>query len=149
MKFETTNTIEANTPYLIKPKVFKTSYCINGVNVSPSDNPQTDIAGVVTFKGNYTCGKSIADDSYYIKDNLFYQSTGNVKIKAYRGFFQSYSTTTKQLSIYDPDATAIILPNNDADSNLETYDLQGRKVYNAESLPNGIYIKNGRKLIVR
>jgi len=149
MKFETTNTIEANTPYLIKPKVFKTSYCINGVNVSPSDNPQTDIAGVVMFKGNYTCGKSIADDSYYIKDNLFYQSTGNVKIKAYRGFFQSYSTTTKQLSIYDPDATAIILPNNDADSNLETYDLQGRKVYNAESLPNGIYIKNGRKLIVR
>ena len=150
LEFTETDNIQANVPYIFKPTVFKSAYCINGVNVSPDENPNTSIDGLVSFKGVYIAGQTLNNNSYYILDNKFYRSTGNTKIKAYRAFFETNSSTVKQLSFYDPNTTGIdVITNSTINDNNAIYDLQGRRVRKkASNLPNGIYIINNKKIFI-
>ena len=149
------NAIRANVPYIIKPTVFKNSYCINGVDVNPIENPNTSVDGLLTFKGNYIAETEMPSNAYYLLWNdennktEFKKSTGSTKIKAYRAFFETPDNTTKQLSFYDPNnPTAIDIVNRQENpDNFTIYDLQGRKVKN-KILQNGIYIINNKKIFI-
>ncbi len=149
MTFTTADNLKANKPYIIKPTIFKKSYCINGVDVNPQPNPITSVNGIVSFVGNYINGEVLDNNTYYILGNKFYQSTGNVKIKAYRAYFQTASSEVKSLSIYDQDATGITDVRTLTSGNGNMFDLQGRRVDNPNTAPDGIYIQNGKKVIVR
>ncbi len=149
LKFKAVEEMKANVPYIIKPEIFKNSYCFDNVDVNPDENPSTVIDGIITFKGNYISDTVIGTNAYYILDNLFFKSTGNTRIKAFRAFFETPDNTVKQLSILDDDnATAIVDNKSSAEDNY-IYDLQGRKVNKANLVNKGIYIRNNKKIILR
>ena len=53
------------------------------------------------------------------------------------------------LAIGDGLSTAIDGPDADDEAQTELYDIQGRKLDNTPRLPKGIYIRNGRKVVIK
>ena len=149
LSFDNIDHIEANTPYLIKPTNIKTSYCINDVEVLPSDNPQTTIDGLLAFMGNYQNNKVLTAKDYYILNNKILNANGSQKIKAYRAYFEVFSNEVKQLSLSEEITGIQPLNLFYVTNSNHLYDLQGRSIKNNGSLPNGIYIQDGVKLVIK
>lgn len=185
VNFETVETpaIDANHPYLIKVSNAVESFEVDNVNIAPETNPSIDcdvetvtIPGygdIVTankFIGNYKAetyiGTATAPVLYLVsKDNtsVFRYSTGNVKIKAFRGYFNlrdlaTYLKNTAESGAkigfsVDDEATAIDGINAEQRVIEGVYDLQGRKVMvkdgDINNLQRGLYIINGKKVAVK
>ena len=43
----------------------------------------------------------------------------------------------------------VVVDGDDADKNAPVYSLQGMKMQNTDNLPKGIYVKNGKKFVVK
>lgn len=112
-----------------------------------------------TFVGNYNSTNISADNKVlYISDNTFrYRNKGEVtNAKGYRAYFiidesVNESGLSKSVNFTFDEATGVVLCRQDADeASLPVYDLTGRMVgKNIHDLPTGIYIKGGRKYVVR
>ena len=112
-----------------------------------------------TFVGNYNSTNISADNKVlYISDNTFrYRNKGEVtNAKGYRAYFiidesVNESGLSKSVNFFFDEATGVVLCRQDADeASLPVYDLTGRMVgKNIHDLPSGIYIKGGRKYVVR
>ena len=60
-------------------------------------------------------------------------------------FMHVFNSTEGEIAIH----TGIHIIDNDTDSNADIYDLGGRKVTRKDTLSKGIYIVNGKKIIVK
>ena len=162
--------MEADTPYLIKPGEGKGEYEFNGqdVDYTPFDaSPSLAVAGgkkgdeqyTSTYQGTYT-NQKIPTYAYYLKNNLFYYMPGeNTTLgwKAYGGivyvsdesnaaqgaksqFFDlavGHSGDVSVIESYQMETKA---------SNQPLYNLAGQQV----SQPiRGIYVRNGKKIIIK
>jgi hypothetical protein len=87
----------------------------------------------------------------FLNSNKFYYSTGNTKIKGFRGWLELGAVLNQEtdfgvkLVIDDSETTIEGLSILDADGSL--YDLSGRKV--SKTGKYGVYIVNGKKVIVK
>ncbi len=166
------NGMEADTPYLIKPGVGKGEYEFNGVDVDytpfdASPSPSLAVAGgqkgneqyTSTFQGTYT-NQKIPTYAYYLKNNRFYYMPGvNTSLgwKAYGGIIyvsdESNAEQGAKVSIFDMTigepgvATSIEsyqMETNTSDQPL--YNLAGQQVRQPK---RGIYVRNGKKIIIK
>ena len=166
------NGMEADTPYLIKPGVGKGEYEFNGVDVDytpfdASPSPSLAVAGgqkgteqyTSSFQGTYT-NQKIPTDAYYLKNNLFYYMPGeNTTLgwKAYGGIVyvsdESNAAQGAKSQFFDltvghsSDASVIESYQMETKaSNQPLYNLAGQQV----SQPiRGIYVRNGKKIIIK
>ncbi len=162
--------MEADTPYLIKPGEGKGEYEFNGLDVDYTPfnaSPSLAVAGgqkgpeqyTSTYQGTYT-NQKIPTDAYYLKNNLFYYMPGeNTTLgwKAYGGivyvsdesnvaqgaksqFFDlavGHSGDVNVIESYQMETKA---------SDQPLYNLAGQQV----SQPiRGIYVRNGKKIIIK
>ena len=162
--------MKADTPYLIKPGEGKGEYEFNGqdVDYTPFDaSPSLAVAGgkkgdeqyTSTYQGTYT-NQKIPTYAYYLKNNLFYyMPSENTTLgwKAYGGivyvsdesnaaqgaksqFFDlavGHSGDVSVIESYQMETKA---------SNQPLYNLAGQQV----SQPiRGIYVRNGKKIIIK
>ena len=163
-----TEAVQANTGLLLKGDAGESETIVSipvaasGANISASNQFLVNTAGT-TFDG---------DDKYYyfgLKKNtltfgLFDPST--VAIPANKAYLQVLKSSvnssvgdSRSLSIvFDDEATGVgasLMNNEERTMNNEVYDLQGRRVdgsrltVNGSRLNPGIYIKNGRKVVVK
>ena len=113
-------------------------------NVEASELPQTQEIDGVTYK-NYLLGK---DDD----DVKFFLSSGKGQLAAGRAYLAVPQATdpAAKLTIVWGDETAIEAVETAAEAigKADVYDLQGRKV-NVANLNKGIYIVNGKKMVVK
>lgn len=123
-------------------------------NVSKSDEYETP--GV--FTGSLVKTK-VPTDGLFIYDNKFYYSTGSTNIKAFRAWLELGAVLDKETDfeanvryVIDGEVTSIEGLPSAADQSGAVYTLKGQLVgydVDMKTLPAGIYLVNGKKVIVK
>ena len=155
MNFEASTTIDAGVPYLIKPAQTTTNPRISGVTLTAAEAKAVISANGYAFCGTYS-PKALATDG----TDLFVTREGKLNKPTAKG------NTIKGMRAYitvpaGSDAKTIMLNiagtlvgidevvTENAD-NGKIYNLNGQYVgNNADSLSKGLYIKNGKKVIIK
>ena len=162
IKFKTisNDTIEANHPYLIKVPRDITKIEALAVPYDASTNPSKKV-GDNTFYGTNTKIENLGSEAkpyLFLSNNKFYSAVGNTTMKAFRGYFDIWGLSNiignaKFGFSVDDEATNIDGIETDQYITEGVYDMQGRRMIvkdgDINNLPRGIYIVNGKKIVVK
>lgn len=151
IKFTTVTAMTANQPYAIKVPVaitVNTPKTLSGVTVK-SDTPMQTVGGW-QFTGTYTKG-NIPNDSYFFSSNKLYKAVDDTNtVKAFRAWF-TYNgvSAARELSFsIDDETTSIKVNEKDNKNDNLYYTVDGRRL-NSQPSTKGIYITNGRKVVIK
>ncbi len=156
---------EANLPYIIKTSSKIEQFECNAT-IEPDednaiveyDNGRTGSRRVVygTFYGTLHANVTIPNNNLFLNSNKFYYSKGKTKIKAFRGYFDlvdilsSVEGAGVKLRVTVNDETTDITEIEGQVITGDVYSLQGIYLGNStENLPKGIYIVNGKKIMIK
>lgn len=161
LNFEEQTSMEANTPYMIKPGT-DASKKVNGIILeSASGLKKVEDANNngITFVGNYTTGQALQQNSFFISNNTFYRASGQETMKAYRATFQVPATLTEAKTMNTVFAgeggsvTAIDDIQVSPQGSFDVYHINGmlvkKNAIDLNGLDKGIYIINGKKYVVK
>lgn len=158
IEFVPVNTIGAGIPALFRKlddnaaSVTFTSTDASVFAESPND---VDLTGNWMFKGTYSnldnrqSGQS--NQIFYVAAGEIWNATNPIAIPAYRAWFEYSGTipSPSSISIRIAGTTSVMTLDGSGTSTGEFIDLYGRRFSSGESLTPGIYIRDGRKVIVR
>ena len=147
--FETTTRgMIAGEAYLIKPQAAMTEIMIRQTQVCPpKENPNSQFVGTIN-------AVTPPVGSYYINRKMKLQPFfGNQQIKAFKGYFCNISNADGKSIVVNNVATGVrnveFVAGEDAHSPV-IYNLNGQRVAaNKGTLPRGVYLINGKKVVVR
>ncbi|MBQ9355866.1 MAG: leucine-rich repeat protein [Prevotella sp.] len=158
VKFNAATAIAANHPYIIKVVDNVSEFTADGVDIDPEEEPMINLGSKRkphAFIGNYVAGTLVDNGCLFLSGGNFWYSVGTTKIKAFRAYFNfddllpdfenNYAEARMQI-VFTDEQTGIteIISGRTDDS--EYYDMQGRRVV----MPaHGVYVKDGRKIIVK
>ena len=137
-------TIEANVPVLVKATSASTSQTVEGVIVKTAE---AKVAGAnFDFVGVYA-PTTVEEGDYFVNGGKLYKSVGSTNLKAFRAYIDNKSNGEGEVKLYiDGVATAISEINADVQESGVIYNLAGQRV---SKTTRGIYVKNGRKVVVK
>ena len=142
-----TPAISANKPVLLKTSNAGTSYTFAGRTIAEGDAKVT--GKNMDFIGTYAASITIKAGDYFIgsKDgeSKLYKSTGTTTMKGTRAYIDAKNPAEVKLCI-DGVATAISEINADVQESGVIYNLAGQRISKATK---GIFIKNGKKVVVK
>ena len=153
--------IEASVPYLIKPVTDAPAdgYKFVGVEITKTAVNPTKVktAGGLYFNGVYNMVDATAEvtsgykAAFLGKGNTVFGAQSGTKMKGFRAYFAiPNSVKASELRVVI-DGTATSIKNIDSEvveSNALVYNLQGQRV-DANNLTPGIYVKAGKKFVVK
>lgn len=170
LSFKASTGIVAATPYLIKPSAVSETgtYTFDGVDIAEKNlndkyayTFNLSVNNPISFKGIYNkvdinedVQKSFTNNyaAFLGAGNKIYKTDGSGnKTKGFRAYFaipKSASASALRVVI---DGTATSIKNIDSEvveSNAPVYNLQGQRV-NGNNLTPGIYVKSGKKFVVK
>lgn len=151
--------IAANTPMIIKTTTDVTSAVFDDVTLDPEDEPFVQVGRKSSerayFYGTYVSMK-VPEEHVFLKNNMFWYSTGNTTIKGYRGYFAFrdvldayYDVAGVRFSFFlDNVETSIdgLKEGKVKNEKLETYNLAGQRIRHTQ---RGVNIINGKKIVKR
>ncbi len=147
----------ANTPYVIKAKTTGTKTLTPTSKVlfkAESNSKSLTADGItLTFTGTYTgvSGSEMYSNSYFAMSGgtLYKPKSESVSLGSYRWYMAAtgLDNGVKIKTLVADDETGIIQPTSQ-NRDEEVYDLSGRRVAR-ENAKNGIYIINGKKVLVK
>ncbi len=151
----------ANWPYIVKPSKDVSDFTVSGVNVDPKEENATQIwtkkvgktpTTFGKFVGLLHAGETIPADNLFISGNKFYFSNGSTTIKGFRGYFyfkdfDSSASAPEINFIIDGEETTNIEGLQILTDDGQYYNLKGQKVDNPTE--KGVYIQNGKKIVVK
>lgn len=153
----TSNEIVAGEPYLVKPINAADSYSFTNVSVAATD-PITKGGGeYISFKGIYnptdiTEGLPANTFAAGIVGNVVKKAVSGSNMKGFRAFFiipEGAGAQSSYMLKIDGTATSINSINGaDVVVNAPVYNLQGQRV-DGNNLTPGIYVKSGKKFVVK
>lgn len=158
VSFDPVTAIEANHPYIIKTSSAISDFVIYGATIAAEEAPELLVRNGRKrgyMFGNYVAGTPIEDGDLFIANNKFWYSTGNTKIKAFRGYFElpdyltSFEEAAAKISFsFDGTPTSIEGVAEAENGNNDIYSVSGMNVgKNADRLQRGVYIVNGKKVV--
>ncbi|UKK48379.1 hypothetical protein L6475_14455 [Prevotella sp. E9-3] len=151
LSFVSASNSTANVPFLMRSNADVSEIALTDVYVEAINNNPSATANEVHFIGSYT-KKDItnAEKNYVLSDNTIYPVGENAAtINPYRAYFQvDQAAEARALTLFiDGEVTGISeLVKMSNEQQGQVYDLQGRKV---EKTAKGLYIKNGKKVVVK
>ena len=155
-----------NMPYLIKAKTTgENTFSVSDATIYPAEENSVDCSTTIakyTFTGTYNTIPSatmIANKYYAMGGGQLITSDGSNDLKPYRWYMKvesrnpSYNASnaakTITINVLDEESeTTGVEELQMANDESPVYDLNGRKV-NENNLKPGIYVKNGKKFIVK
>lgn len=167
LNFTPITTITRNVPCLIKVTDAISTFNVNGVVIYPAGSPTSTGVSYTVGSGTYNaylCGSytttTVPDKALFLADNQLWYSKGSTNMKAFRGYFRFVDGEKNDvlLAAYNTGSSARVTMNFDNEATgINTidyspltidhyYDLQGRSV---ENPAKGIYLKNGKKVIIK
>lgn len=161
LSFKPSTGIVAATPYLIKPSTVADEYTFENVDITnnKAGYSMTDNADVA-FKGIYNMVDITKDvvaanfGGYYaafLGDGNKIYKAGTGVTKGFRAYFAIPKDAAASALRVVIDGTATSIKNIDSEvveSNAPVYNLQGQRV-NGNNLTPGIYVKAGKKFVVK
>lgn len=160
LNFEEQTSMEAQTPYMIKPGT-NASYKVNGVFLEAAALKTVKDANSngIDFVGNYTTGQTLQKNSFFISSNTFYRASGKETMNAYRATFQVPATLTEAKTMNTVFAgeggsvTAIDDVHVSPQGSFDVYHINGmlvkKNAIDLNGFDKGIYIINGKKYVVK
>lgn len=170
LSFKDSKVITAATPYLIKPSAVSETgtYTFEGVDIAEKNindkNAYTfnlSVDNPISFKGIYNkvditedVQKSFPNNyaAFLGAGNKIYKTNGSGnKTKGFRAYFAIPNGAAASALRVVIDGTATYIKNIDSEvveSNAPVYNLQGQRV-NGNNLTPGIYVKAGKKFVVK
>ena len=150
----------ANYPYIIKTSKDLTEFIVTSRIEPDEDNAYTEYAEgrgpsrnvYGTFYGTLKAGGKVPANCLFLNGGDFWYSTGQSNIKAFRGYFEfvdvlaSLETANSKVKMVFRGETTDIKDVTVETANDDMYDLQGRRIVNPDK---GIYIKNGKKVVIK
>ena len=163
VKFATVTSLEANHPYIIKVTDAVSSFLVDGVNIVESNDPrvhyekdgkQQDFVG--TLVGGFNFYEAATNIPIFLSGGIFWFASETTQgMNAFRGYFDfgdcpkgGSSNARFIMEFVDEEPTAISTTLKDNEKDNEVYDLQGRVVRDSQLKP-GLYLRNGKKTIIR
>lgn len=141
--------ITANTPVLLKTSTDNTSFVFTGKQIKTGE---AKVAGNANFDfvGTYAATLTIDEGDYFISDNKLWKAEANkTTIKGTRAYIKAKNKDADariiDFLIDGQEATGISTIATQKFDNA-TYDMQGRRV---ETLKKGVYVVNGKKVVVK
>lgn len=142
---EVSATIPANTPVLVNATAGNYTFEATDTKTTKAAAPAKDALTGVWTSTTVPTGSYIL---YNGTDGLgFYKVTGNNTIAANGAYLTATAATAKSLKINYNSTTNINKITTDEDANAPVYNIQGMRM--GKNLPKGIYIKNGKKFVVK
>lgn len=156
MNFKASTTIEAGKPYIVKPTKEVVDPTFTGVNIVASDPVQLGENGFF-MQGTYGAKTDLLDDGTNLflgEGNKFYKpAKGSTKMKGMRAYFivpQGTNLAALRANIdgattaIDELATVVEQPTDN-----RIYNLQGQFVGTSFEGLHGVYVQNGKKVLVK
>lgn len=165
LTFKTVNSVTAGVPCLIKlsEAYAKDTYTFTGVNTvaaKADDFGSDEVNAAIYFIGIYSSkdvtvwaaeGKDYV--AYLGANNTFFKAKAGTTMKAFRAFFVVPENTPASAvkAVIDGNATGIEdLVIDGVKANGRVYNLNGQYVGNSlNGLQSGIYIQNGKKIVIK
>jgi len=167
-----------NWPYIIKTSASVSEFEVNAqINPLEDDAVAEYTTGkgknkrtVGTFTGTLHAGTVIPEENLFLNNNKFYYSVGKTKSKAFRAYFwfenvlEDLSSASSRITLHFLDgseSTGVECVATKSQQTGTTYDLQGRIVNGQSSMVNGqssmvngqlkrgLYVRNGKKVIIK
>ena len=141
--------MEAGKPYLFLPSESQLSLTYYGSTVVNTPGSENGLVGSFT-------GMDVAPGYYLLSNNTIVLCGENCNIAANRAYIDMSEVPlytggagVKSLNVYyeDPDGIRLI-PDPSPEDDGRIYDLSGRHIGNSQ-LRKGIYIINGRKMVIK
>ena len=158
----------ANCPYIIKTSWNMTNFTLEDVDLLPEEENAFTVSDDEKgkFIGTYHAQTAVPENCLFLSGNKFWYSKGLTMMKAFRAYFNfadvlaSVEDAQSRISMSFDSATAIDEIENRKSVNSKCFDLQGRRVgaalvnsekriVNNSQLKKGLYIRDGKKVIVR
>ena len=151
--------IKANTPCLVRPAKTLTFAVAEGVNVVDPTASLEVTNDLVNFVGTYSKGGlTVAENDYFLStDNKLYQAKGGETVKGFRAIFRlndNKESDAKLVMSLDGIGEATSIQNAvETDAvKYNVYNLAGhlvkRNATSLDGLQKGLYIVNGKKVVV-
>ena len=163
LNFTTVNTIVKHHPYVIKVGHNITTFRVCNVTittknklnkkVSFEDAEEEEWDGYMT--GTYKTW-TLPENYLFLSGNQFWYSTGSTSIKAYRASFnfgeivlaEALASNARIQMAFDDETTNVVeLKDGRMEEMKSCYNLKGQRV--EKPLKKGLYIRNGKKAIIR
>ena len=151
----------ANYPYIIKTSKNITEFMVTSVIEPDEENAVAEFTNgrngsrkevYGTFYGTLKAGGKVPANCLFLNGGDFWYSTGQSNIKAFRGYFDfvdglaSLENAASNAKMVFRGETTDIKDVTVETANDDMYDLQGRRIVNPDK---GIYIKNGKKVVIK
>ena len=162
VSFSTVTQMEANHPYIIKVNKDVTEIKVDNVDVNPVESP-TNATITRTRRqwsemiGTYVAEFTVPEQTLFLSGNKFYYSVGLTKMKAFRAYFDFYDLLTsvenadsKFSMNFDPTGIDGLPLNVIIKGAVYTVggQLVGKDV-DERQLPRGVYIRDGKKFVIK
>lgn len=156
MNFTASTTIEAGKPYIVKPTKTVVDPIFTGVNIEANDPVKSGENGFF-MQGTYGAKTDLLDDGTNLflgEGNKFYKpAKGSTKMKGMRAFFivpQGTNFAALRANI-DGATTAIdeLTTVVEQPTDNRIYNLQGQFVGTSFEGLHGVYVQNGKKVLVK
>jgi hypothetical protein len=138
--------ITANTPVLLKTSTSESTFTFNGKTIKAGEAKQEGTN--FDFVGTYAATTTIAEGDYFIGSNQLWKSAGATTIKGTRAYLKAKTAGARiaNFLIDGDEATGIQTVNAKAQKSEKLYNMNGQEVKKAAK---GLYIKNGKKMVVK
>ena len=156
MNFKASTTIDAGKPYIVKPTKTVVDPTFTGVNIVESDPVKSGENGFF-IQGTYGAKTDLLDDGTNLflgEGNKFYKpAKGSTKMKGMRAYFivpQGTNLAALRANI-DGATTAIdeLTTVVEQPTDNRIYNLQGQFVGTSFEGLHGVYVQNGKKVLVK
>ncbi len=134
-------------------------YIVNsGVDYQMTNNKNTqikvtsEITPELSYLGSYVSNQRLPIDCYIFSNGNLFHTSKEYTMKAYRCWIDYQTDDDTPLAKFSVNNTATgidCITDNIENADSHIYNISGQKIENTDNLPEGIYIINGKKLIIK
>lgn len=133
-------------------------YIVNsGVNYQMENDKDTKIevpsnTPGLSYLGSYVSNQPLPKDCYIFSNGNLFHTSKEYHMKAYRCWIDYQTDDDTPLAKFSVNNTATgidCITDNIENADSHIYNISGQKIENTDNLPEGIYIINGKKLIIK
>ena len=133
-------------------------YIVNsGVDYQMKNDKSTKIevpskTSGLSYLGSYVSDQRLPIDCYIFSNGNLFHTSKEYQMKAYRCWIEYKTDDDTPLAKFSVNNTATgidCITDNIENADSHIYNISGQKIENTDNLPEGIYIVNGKKLIIK
>lgn len=112
----------------------------------------SEITPELSYLGSYVSKQSLPIDCYIFSNGNLFHTSKEYEMKAYRCWIEYQTDDDTPLAKFSVNNTATgidCITDNIENADSHIYNISGQKIENTDNLPEGIYIINGKKLIIK